>query len=1129
MHSSASVSRLRQPWVWGLLALTSLGCAILSFRLFPEIFPVISLDIRMDRARAIQAARDLAAAHKWSPADSVRDVASFGGDPAQSFIELEGGGKAAFASLLRDELYSAYTWRVRLFKESETTQTTVQFRPGGEPYEFAETLKQNTSGAALTPDQARVIAENSARGAPWRLPLEKYQAVETSQVKRPGGRIDHTFTYERPDRKLGEGRIRLRLVVSGDRFTALNHFIKVPEAFSRRYEEMRSANNAIAAGGSVTMVLLYIVGGCLGGFLFLLRQRAVLWRQPLVLAAIVTGVQLAAALNAWPLQWLNYDTALSAGGFISERLVMIVTGNLVLGLVLFLSFLAAEGLSRRAFPHHPQLWRMWSADAAPTLAILGRTLLGYLLASVMLLYVVVFYYFALGKLGWWSPSEALVDPDSLAHYWPWLTPLANAAQAGIWEETLFRAIPLAGAALLGNWLGGRKRWLAGAFLLQAVVFAACHANYPGQPAYSRLVEIFAPALVFGALYLRFGLLPSIVMHFTYDAVLMALPLFAASASGIWLDRTMVVLLGLVPLWVELWRRWQAGRWNELPAELHNGGWHPPAPSAGATETTTPFIAPALISERLFKGVLLAGVAGLVAWLATVQLAGLAPPLQIGRTQAIELAQAELARRNVKLPSGFRADASVAGRPGESDRFAWQTAGKAGYQALVGSFVPANLWQVRFVSFEGDVAERAEEWRVHLNADGTLGGVSHQLPEARPGATLAEPDARKLAQAELTRKWQIDPARLVEVSATSAKRPKRLDWTFVYRDPAITTLGAGQARFNVTLAGDEVVSAYRFVFVPEDWERSDRALQTSFKTGAVIKGVCMAGIFLTGIGLALVAWGRKKLAGRFALGLFGLLFCCMLVVSLNRWPATMAGFSTAQPLQLQQIMSLIGPLVGGLFVAGGISLLAGLVARWLRPSPSTDRRAALLGAGTGLAVGGGVALATLLPAGSSPSWQNLSAAVTYVPWLASPVGALIPFFSLCIMHLFIFTALDRATDGWRRQRPAAVILLFVVLSVLQLTGGATSIGLWLGTAATNSALMVIVYVLVLRHDLTVLPLVLGVSVATGALADGFPRAFPGALPADVLAAATLVTVGWWLTRSLRVIAAAHAVESTQSKD
>ncbi len=1128
MNSPASAPRFRQPWLWGLLALASLGCAVLSFRLFPVIFPVISLDIGMDRAHAIQAARDLAVAHKWSPADGVRDVASFGGDPAQSFIELEGGGKAAFASLLKDELYSAYTWRVRLFKESETTQTTVQFRPGGEPYEFAETLKQNAPGVALPPDQARVIAENSARGAPWRIPLERYQAVETSQVKRPGGRIDHTFTYERPDRKLGEGHIRLRLVVSGDRFTAVNHFIKVPEAFNRRYEEMRSANNAIAAGGSVTMVLFYIVGGCLGGFLFLLRQRAVLWRQPLVLAAAVTGVQLAAAFNAWPLEWLKYDTALSAGGFISERLVMILTGNLVLGLVLFLSFLAAEGLSRRAFSHHPQLWRLWSAGAAPTPAILGRTLLGYLLATVMLLYVVVFYYFALGKLGWWSPSEALVDPDSLAHIWPWLTPLANAAQAGIWEETLFRAIPLAGAALLGNWLGGRKWWLAGAFILQAVVFAACHANYPGQPAYSRLVEIFAPALVFGALYLRFGLLPSIVMHFTYDAVLMALPLFAATANGIWLDRTMVILIGLIPLWVVLWHRWRAGRWSELPAELRNDGWQPPAPALGSSETTTPFIAPAVISDRLFKGVLVAGAAGLVAWLANVHFAGLAPPLQINRTDAIELAQAELARKNVKLPAGFRADASVVARPGDSDRFVWQTAGQAGFQALVGSFVPANLWQVRFVSFEGDVAERAEEWRVNLNADGTVRGVGHQLPEARTGTTLDEAAARKVAQAELTRKWQIDPAKLVEVSATSAKRPKRLDWTFVYRDPAITTLGAGQARFNVTLAGDEVVSAYRFVFVPEDWERSDRALQTSFKTGAVIKGVCMAGIFLTGIGLALVAWGRKKLAGRFALGLFGLIFCSMAAVSLNRWPATAAGFSTAQPLQLQQIMSLLGPLVGGLFVAGGIALLAGLVARWLRPSPSTDHRAALLGAGTGLALGGGVALASLLPAGSSPTWQNLSPAVTYVPWLAAPIGALIPFFSLCVSHLFIFAALDRATDGWRRQRPAAVLLLFVVLFAVQLTGGATSIGLWLGTAATNSALMVTVYVLVLRHDLTVLPLVLSVSVATGILADGFPRAYPGALPAAVLAAVTLVAVGWWLTRRLRAIAAAHAAESTVSK-
>ncbi len=80
------------------------------------------------------------------------------------------------------------------------------------------------------------------------MDLSKFALVEPGQERRPSGRIDHTFTYERNDETLTEGRYRLRLVVSGDRLTEVTHFIKIPEGFTRRYTSMRSANNIIGIG-----------------------------------------------------------------------------------------------------------------------------------------------------------------------------------------------------------------------------------------------------------------------------------------------------------------------------------------------------------------------------------------------------------------------------------------------------------------------------------------------------------------------------------------------------------------------------------------------------------------------------------------------------------------------------------------------------------------------------------------------------------------------------------------------------------------------------------------------------------------------------------------------------------------
>ena len=139
----------------------------------------------------------------------------------------------------------------------------------------------------------------------------------------------------------------------------------------------------------------------------------------------------------------------------------------------------------------------------------------------------------------------------LATYAPWLSAIANSFQAGFWEEALFRAVPLAGAALIGDRIGHRRACLVAGFVIQAIVFGAGHAPYPNQPAFARPVELIVPSIGFGLLYVYFGLLPGIILHFAFDVVWFALPIFMASAPGIWFDRMMILALTLVPLWIVL--------------------------------------------------------------------------------------------------------------------------------------------------------------------------------------------------------------------------------------------------------------------------------------------------------------------------------------------------------------------------------------------------------------------------------------------------------------------------------------------------------------------------------------------------------------------------------------------------
>ncbi|NQV17534.1 MAG: hypothetical protein HQ534_03220 [Armatimonadetes bacterium] len=238
---------------------------------FPVVMPFVNLDISMDRKQAFTEASILANKYGLGP-DKYEQAAIFDGDfYTQIYVELEGGGKEIFSEMLTGELYKPYKWQVRLFKENETKEAKIWFTPDGKPYGFLEKLPETEEGTNILPDSARLIAEIFAGN--WNINLAEYELVETKKDEVICGRIDHTFVYERPDLKINEARYRLQITVSGDKITELRHFVKIPEAFKRRYQEMRSANNTISIGGIIVMAILYGIGGIVVGIFILMRKR----------------------------------------------------------------------------------------------------------------------------------------------------------------------------------------------------------------------------------------------------------------------------------------------------------------------------------------------------------------------------------------------------------------------------------------------------------------------------------------------------------------------------------------------------------------------------------------------------------------------------------------------------------------------------------------------------------------------------------------------------------------------------------------------------------------------------------------------------------------------------------------
>jgi len=1111
----------RQPAFWIAFALIAVGSAALAWRLFPEALPLIHLDVKITRADALASGAALGQKLKLAAEDS-RAAAIFTHDgEVQNFVELEAGGKRKFVELLLGHLYSPYWWEVRLFKPSQTAEAHIRFRPDGTPYGFVRVFPESEPGPALDASAARTIAEQRAR-EDWAIDFAPYKLLEQSQVQRPNGRVDHQFVYERMQETLGDGRYRLRLSVAGDQFNGLAHFIHVPEAFERRFAEMRAANNAIARVAGLAAGLLYGVGGCILGTLWLFRQRSLLWRPALAAGAIVAGLNALAVLANAPQAWYGFDTAQSAWVFWGQQiglaLLVFVGGGLLLALV----FMAAESLSRRAFPDHPQLWHLWSSAAAPTSSVLGRTAGGYLFVPIELAIIAGFYFVTNRYFGWWQPSESLSDPNILGSALPALAPIGMALQAGFMEECLFRAVPLALAALIGERLGHRRMAIGLVLVLQAVVFGAAHANYPGFPAYSRLVELIGPAFVWGVIFLRFGLLPTVILHAVFDLVLMSIPVFLVEGEAAQANQALVIAACLVPLAIVLVRRLRAGAWLELPPDLRNAGWQPASVATTEAAARTRAAAGAW-TARMQRALPWLAVAGVAATVLAGDYRSDTLPQGLNRGEAEAAADAALKSRGVTLGTEWSRMSTLRFAPQEPEggawtwhKFVWREAGRETYRQLTGTWLAPPLWEVRYARFdEGDVAERAEEWRVTIDGEGKVRQVQHRLPEKRPGARLSREEARTLAQREIQQRFGLDPAAMREVSAEEEQRPARSDWQFTYSDPRVDAGKGGEARARVAIAGDETIGSGRYVFVPEDWQRAERERAGRLSIARTAVMLALAIVAIAALIAAIIAWSHGRFDRRAFWLSMGIVGSTSVIGGANQWPAFAMQLNTTEPYAWQVLLWAGGIGLSVIVVTLLSGLLAG-VASWATRSHASPTGSVtalwLRGAAAGLFVAGIKTLANAGTPQTAPHWPRSGVENAWLPSLAAvaaPLGAAVTSAAIAVIVLYW---IDRLTHGWNRHRVAA----FLVLALASAAQAALSAddGMAIVMAGLAGGLLyTLLFATVMRFDFRLVPGFIAAQAAVSTVIQAVLQQTAAGGGYALLQIAATVLVSWAMVQYL----------------
>lgn len=1106
----------RSPFLWVSATALSAMLYFFAFHFFPQTFPIINLSITMDLEQALEQAHTIAEKNNIGPVDH-HNAAMFDTDnTVKTFIELEAGGKDAFVSMMEDSLYMPYTWKVRHFKEHEKNEATILFTPDGKPYGFVETISENVAGEQLSEKDARSIAEEKAV-TDWNIDFTNYTLVEASQKTEVSKRIDHTFVYERTDKKIGEGTYRLKIVVSGDKISQLVHFVKVPEAFTRRYAEMRSANAIVSLAATLFMILVYFLGGGFFGLYWIIRKRWYLIKQPLLCALILSSLSTLASINQLPFLWMQYNSAFTINMFLARLLISLLISFMGQTALYTLIIAAAESLTRRAFGNHPQLWSVFSLENSVSSAIVGRTIGAYLLVGFNVAFVIGFYLLSLRYLGWWSPSEMLFNPNILATYAPWFSPLALSLNAGFIEECLFRAIPLAGAALLGTHFGKRNWWIAAAFIIQAIIFGAAHANYPVQPSYARLIELLIPSFIWGAIYLKFGLLSTIIAHYVYDVIWFSIPIFITSMSDALAYKCLIIIGALLPLLRICYAYARNGRWTHLPQSERNSAWQPSEINEDKQEeiTTTPHDSEtSSFSKNIIYGL---GIIGLIGWIYFTPFTHDGVTISLDKNEAVTHADSFLEKKGFILDAPWKTlpvmftHYNTMPQIANQHKFIWKKGKKELYHQLLGTYLEPAHWTIRYAQFDTDIVQRAEEHKVLLNNQGAFRHY-HQLPEDTVGESLTQEQARTLAHTTVREQFNVDPATLTEISAVQAQLPHRINWLFIFANESIYPLATGQARISVAISGNEVTDAACTIHVPEEWERKEQNKQNTFGILTLIIGFILAFSMLIGLILAF----RRKRTILFSKRLFfmisGASILIDIIYTLNIWPTIVGSFTTHVPLQSQlfQTIAVLVVVTGikALIVACMVSYVL-LFKTAYKSSHQAVGTTVCTGTNISLFVAGIVSCAQFFVPTNMPLWPSYNDLGSAIPLLTSILNVIIYYFRITTTCSLLYILVDTATDHWQKNRLLftfiAALLGMDMIDLLSMK----LLPLWIILGTVIGLLILELYKRILRYNYSLIPIITGNIVILSCIQQGIFNAYPHALPIAVvkICTVTLLSLAW----------------------
>ena len=496
---------------------------------FKQAFPEASINMDITNEEAKSKAEGFLA-NRGIDISEYMHATRFGHqDEGKTFLEHQLSAEEA-GEILNNT--NGYYWRNRWFKPKHKEEVKVFYSTKGTLRTFIHQIPEDASGDSLTQGNALNAARFFLVGTIG-INIQDWELIE-SKTEKLKNRWDHKFEWKEKSFNIKESTHSLTVKVQGDLIGYYEERIKVPGTWTREYEKTRSINNLLDSIGfvglSIAIIIIFIM------ILVRTRKKDIHWKTAFTWSGIIAVLLIINVFNNYPLELYWYDTRDPFLTFLTSTILFeCILLPLVVAFSMGILIAGAEPFYRDQYPHQLSFRHILTTQGIKSRSFFNSAIIGISLTFVTFAFQTIFYLIS-NKFGAWSPTE-IPNLDRLGTYIPWVSVMLGGLMTAIFQESISRmfAIPFLQKYTKSTIL---------AVLISSVLWGIAQGG-TSQPFYIRGFELTVTGIMISWIFLRYGILATLIWHFSVDAVSSAMILLRSTNP--YYFTTGIVSAGLVLL------------------------------------------------------------------------------------------------------------------------------------------------------------------------------------------------------------------------------------------------------------------------------------------------------------------------------------------------------------------------------------------------------------------------------------------------------------------------------------------------------------------------------------------------------------------------------------------------------